>query len=257
MISVISCSRTAQDSQRIKAHFSQMLTGELGQRFDFPEWEFIGIVGETNIARGYNVGFARSKGDVIVLCHDDIEVRAGNFSGQLYEVLDLMFMVDVIGSAGASEIVGPGWVQAGPPHLFGKVAHILPTGGYSVCLYGPENRPRRGQCVPPTIKVMDGLFLACRRKVMQKVAWDESFPHHCSDVDWTYRCYLAGFNLAVADTLNIFHASPGNFGDEWHETGRRFMKKHATTIKAQPAAEFGFAHVRTKTMNDAMRVMNG
>ena len=235
--SVIINSRDPVKSAAIRAHYDFML-GAVSH-------EVIIVDDAVSMADGYNRGFAKSYGEIIIFSHDDIEfLEPESFAKTLWGKFSGPFdIADVVGLAGTDRLINWGWIMAGPTHIFGAVAHKN-AAGYSVSLYGPEAIRTIGR---KPIQAMDGLFLACRRDVVNKIKWDEAFGWHHYDLDWTYRCHLAGYSLEVVRSLPCVHSSGGSFDAAWQESGRKFLKKH-TAIKTESGRQFGFAwqHVATK-----------
>ena len=80
--------------------------------------------------------------------------------------------------------------------------------------------------------MLDGIFFAVKRFVVQQILFDEGTfdGFHCYDTDFTYSAYLAGFALAVCNDIAVIHYSNRGFGGEFQEFNRRFIVKHAATI---------------------------
>lgn len=234
MISVLINSHRPDNAKRIHAHYSELLAND--------EHEIIIIADAKSVGEGYNRAVARSRGSIIVYSHDDIEVSALH---RLWYVLHEEDY-DLIGVAGASRIIGPSWIQAGPPHIHGRICHDTPR-CQSVCIYGPT-----------TMKAvaMDGVFLACKRKVAEAIPWDEQFSWHCADTDFSLRASLAGFSCGVVSDFHIIHASGGNYDSpEWRADAARFMAKHGDTLHKQKPRPFQFAAVEVPTKDEALEVM--
>jgi hypothetical protein len=192
------------------------------------EHEIVAIRDARSLAEAYNRAAARSRRDVVVLSHDDIDILATDFAARLAECFDEM---DVVGVIGGREVTGPRWSSAGHPHLAGWIAHHeAPQAPYAVDLVGPQRRM-------VGIKVLDGVFLAARRRVLEHVSFDEQIfdGFHLYDIDWTYRASAAGFVLGVAGDLLIVHESRGRFRQEWQRYADRFCEKHG--IHYTPPAE--------------------
>src|SRR5688572_18782910 len=145
----------------------EAVTRAIGQRMAGEPHEIIGIHDARGICEGYNRGAARAVGERLVFCHDDIDLLGDDFSRRLAAGLAAY---DLIGVAGTDKLVAASWLSAGPPHIFGQVAHVLtdPGGGYMIDQYGI---PRR--VIDRGIQALDGLFLAARRAVWERLRFDE------------------------------------------------------------------------------------
>jgi len=188
----------------------------------FSGWsiELIAIRDARSLAEAYNRGVRSSKGDVIILSHDDIDIAASDFACRLVRHLR---QFDVVGVIGSTKMSGPAWGWSGHPHLRGWITHVVPEGdAWHAEIVDP--RPSAGE-----IQVLDGVLLAARRKVFMEVDFDEKTfeGFHLYDIDWSYRAFRAGYRLAAAGDLQVVHASRGRFGAEWLKYANRFCAKFA------------------------------
>ncbi len=236
-VSVIICSINDQNFAAASAMYARLLS-------EVPH-EIIRISDATGMADGYNRGVDRSTGDVLIFSHDDIEIISPDFAVVL---LGRLRRFDLIGLAGTDWICGPTWFQAGPPHLFGQVTHLNDPGTesnkFSVTIYGA---PRRAI---PNIQAVDGLFMACRRPVFEKIRFDESIGgFHLYDVDFSFAAFNAGFALAVVNDIHAIHASNGKFDERWESSAAQFSKKWQLRLPPPPSARsfnFGAVIVNSK-----------
>jgi len=241
MISVIICNIDPAKWAAIQKMYGMLLR-------DTP-YEIIGIHDAPSMSAGYQRGLEQSRGDVLIFSHDDVEFLAPDFAARLAGHLQ---RYDLIGVAGTTRLVGAGWIQAGPPHVFGQVAHVNTNGpGYIVSLYG-THAP-----VIPGIHALDGLFLACRRVVAEQVRWDPATfaGWHCYDIDFTFRAYRAGYKLAVCNDLLAIHASGGSFDDRWKAYADKFAEKFHGQLAAGPVHPFQCAAVVVPSRLDLPAVM--
>ena len=239
MISIVICSISAEKYVAVTEQY-RLAMGE-------HPYEMIRIPDARSMCDGYNRGLDISQGDIVIFSHDDIELWAPDFANRLKNHLRHF---DVIGVAGTTRFVHPGWIAAGPPHIFGQVSHAMPGDMASVMYYGTTARIVGG------IQAMDGLFLAFRRPVIEKLRWDQlTFTgFHCYDTDCTYRAFRAGFKLGVAIDLPMHHMSIGNFGDQWAEQAIRLVRKHNMNIQQPP--NFARISVDYPTRAKAREAMN-
>jgi hypothetical protein len=246
MISVIICSVDAGKFERISAHYDSVLAGR--------EHEIVGIHDAKSMCEGYNRGLAKSRGELVVFSHDDIEILTPKLGERLTAHLG---RYDGIGVAGTDFLIGAAWSAAGPPYIFGQVVQLQkatpPRQGEEllVCIYGAP-RPAMGR-----MQALDGLFLAFRREVAEKVGWDEKTftGFHCYDIDMTYRAYLAGYKLAVVNDLPILHASEGDYGSGWRQQAALFLRKHAGKLGRMIPRQHQFGAVVVATKEEAVKAM--
>jgi len=240
MFSIIICSNSPAKFDRISTQYRQLLKNE--------PHEIVGVHDARSLCEGYNRGLAKSRGETVIFSHDDIEIWTPDFSARIRRHLARF---DCIGVTGTSLLVGANWCEAGPPYIFGQVA-TPSDNSYQVGIFGSAKRVMGG------IQALDGLFLAFRRPVIERIGWDEQTfsGFHCYDIDCTYRAYLAGYRLGIAMDLQILHHSHGNYGEAWKHAARLFHRKHAGTLGRVSPRKFQFAAVNTSSKQEAMAVMS-
>lgn len=229
-ISVIICSITPAKFAAANAMFHRVLRGT--------DYEIIGIHDARSMSEGYNRGLRQSRGDILIFCHDDIAILNEDLPRILGKRLAEF---DVIGVAGTLRLDALGWWRGERQFLRGVVAHGKTTEDGILCdVYGVDGPVAAG------IQVMDGLFLAARRAVVEAVQFDEENfrGFHFYDMDFTYSAYLAGYRLAVCSEIVIIHESAGNLKG-WHPWKQRFLEKfrgrlpHLSTAEAEPLQSEG------------------
>jgi hypothetical protein len=239
MISLIICSRDEARFSAVHAMYQSVLSGA--------DWEMIRIADARSLAEGYNRGICKSRGENLIFSHDDIEVLSPDFAGCLARHLSRF---DLIGVAGTDLLVGPHWADAGPPHLFGQVVYPLPDGRFNVNVMGVPSRAVGG------IQGLDGCFMAARRAVVERIAFDAvNFDgFHLYDLDFSFQAYHAGFKVAVVNDIHILHQSGGDFGAEWDKYAERFAKTWRMPPLVRPRrVDWASAPVMSKA--EAVKVM--
>lgn len=234
-LSIVVCSNDSMRFSAMAASYQRALAG-------WPH-EIVRIDDARSLAEGYNRGAAAARAQVLVFCHDDVEILASDFGHRLARRLA---ECDVLGVAGATRAAGPAWPFAGWPYLHGSV--IYPEdAGYRVTVYS------RTAPLACGIRVMDGVFLAMRREVALSVGWDEQTcpGFHGYDVDFTLRAAQAGLRLAVATDLGVVHRSYGSFDDRWESTARKLMARHPE-LNGERGKETGFV---ARSVRDAAHAL--
>lgn len=227
MISIVICSIDPQKFTNITKNYTKLMGDE--------SFEIIGIHDAKSLCEGYNRGIQKSAGDILIFSHDDIEILSHDFIVRLKAHLENF---DIVGLAGTDKVVGGGWVNAGVPHLYGQVANPHGT-GYQVALFDYGRIANESRMTADGIKMLDGLFFAVRRQVVQRVLFDErNFDgFHGYDVDFSYSAFLAGFRLTVCNDIAVIHNSGGNFDATFQKYKQRFAAKHLATLDvAEPLA---------------------
>jgi GT2 family glycosyltransferase len=209
--------------------------------------EVIRVADARSLADGYNRGIKASRGEHLILCHDDIEILTEDLSARLTEHLGRF---DLIGVAGTTLLGNGTWVSAGPPYIYGQVAH--PTdGGFMLDIYSASRRVVSG------IQAIDGVWMAMRRSVCEKVSFDEvNFDgFHMYDMDFAFRAHLAGLKLAVCCDIRMLHQSTGKFDAKWERYAARFMQKHAHKLAPLPPKEFMWEWVKVSSKEGLRQAM--
>jgi tetratricopeptide (TPR) repeat protein len=219
-ISVVICSIDPVKFAAVSANFAALLAGS--------DYELIGVHDAESLCEGYNRGFRQSTGEIVVFCHDDIEILAPDFETRLRERLARF---DVIGVAGATLMAGATWMHAGWPHQHGQVSHrIADPPCYRADVYGMEH------AVIAPAQALDGLFIAARRSVAAAIGFDEAVfdGFHLYDMDFTFSAWRAGYQLAVCTDFCVIHNSMGRMDERWREHAARFLGKHHDVLPQIP-----------------------
>ena len=184
--------------------------------------EIIRIADAGCMGEGYQRGFALSRGEIVVLCHDDIEFLIPDFMARLIEV---MANADMVGIAGTRQLSGPAVLFDGHPHVIGRFVQPPAKnagdnqGGYEFCAFSLTTLRSSAQA-------LDGVFIAARRNLLCDLGFDTAIPHfHYYDVDLSYRAHTAGARVVVASDLTLFHDSRGTYDGNWLQAKEYFAKK--------------------------------
>lgn len=246
MISIVICSADDAKFAGVASMYKRVLGAEA--------YEIIRIPDAKSMCEGYNWGLRHCRGEYIVFSHDDVEVLGPNFPAVLIGHLQRL---DVIGVAGTDRLVGAAWTSSGPPHIFGQVASPSPppATGWTVQIYG-------GVAARATdgIQALDGLFIAARREVAERVSFDEATftGFHLYDIDFSFRAHLAGHRVAVVNDIPMIHQSRGRYDeDAWGRAAEAFKRKHAARLdgKALRPVRFEWTRVQVNTREEILRVM--
>jgi GT2 family glycosyltransferase len=211
MISIIICSIDP-------ARFAAVETTYARHMGESP-FEIVRIHDAKSLCEGYNRGLRKAKGDICVFSHDDIEILSDDLGPTLQRHLASW---DVVGVAGTTRMNSMSWANSGIRYARGVVTQRTAEGYEIKFLGAPE-------LVNGEIQGLDGVFFAARREVAEKVGFDEvTFDGwHGYDTDFTFRCHLAGYRLAVCLDIRLIHFSEGTVDDAWLRYAERFHAKHA------------------------------
>lgn len=217
LISVIICS--------IDPVKYELVCANLKDRFGDSPYEIIGIHDAKSLCEGYNKGVKKSQGDILIFCHDDIQIISPSFSSLVRKHLQTF---DVIGCAGTTRLKDSKWMSSGDPYIHGVIAYPVagawPSDLFHVSMWGgTELTPIKG------IQALDGVFIAANRRVVESVRFDEETfdGFHGYDTDFSYGAFLRGFELAVCKDILIAHKSTvGDFEGVYKTYARRFEEKY-------------------------------
>lgn len=159
--------------------------------------------------------------DWLVFVHDDVIIEAPEALERQLNTLGNNF--DVIGCAGARDFTlkEPAlWhLMSDKTQYRGAVAHLHDDGRKFMTSFG---------VYPDRVILIDGVFIAAKTKVFDKVRFDTNNPagFHFYDLDFSLACHKAGFKIGVGD-ITITHASPGlkHITDDWKQGQGWFLKK--------------------------------
>jgi hypothetical protein len=213
LVSVVICSHRPALLARAQA--------SLAHAFATAAWELLLVDDARSLCEGFNRGLARSRGDIVLFCHDDIEVAGVDLAQRLHAALAVD---DVVGVAGTTRMAGANWAWSGAPFAHGWVAHVRDgrtlAGAYAL------DGPRVG-----AIESLDGVFIATRREFALQIGFDaETYDgFQLYDADFCWRARRAGLRLAVRTDLPLVHASGGRFDHEWVRYARRFLARAGIT----------------------------
>jgi GT2 family glycosyltransferase len=242
MISVVICSADPHKFQAVKENYLRLAGDE--------PLEVIGIQDARSMSEGYNRGVRQSTGDILIFCHEDIEILSPDFKDRLRGHLSRH---DLIGVAGTNKLVRPQWAGAGPPYLYGQIAQLnVAERCYDVCIWCAPARAVTG------IQALDGVFLAATRRLVEAVSFDEQIfqGFHLYDLDFSFTAHLLGFRLAVCNDLLLIHESWGSFDDEWRRQAQLFRDKYRHYM-VEGERRIGCAtFVRVHTKEEVLEVMN-
>ena len=239
-VSVIICSN--------RPEYFAPLARQLSELFAFSRLEIIGINDAKSLSEGYNRGAARANGDVLIFCHDDIQLVQRDFGQRLLHHLSTY---DIVGVAGTSRLVNGDWTHAGLPHVHGQLIHKQPgESGYSYFCAGLQGP------IDDKIQALHGMLIATHRYVWEALHFDEATfdGFHLYDIDFSYRAFLAGYRLGVPLDLLLIHFSTGENDRVWRSYAQRFLKKFARLSNRPNALRRANLHVNVPTLRHLERM---
>jgi hypothetical protein len=239
-ISVLICSIDAAKYACATANYQRLLSG-------YPH-EIIGIHDARSLAEGYNRAVQKSRGELLIFSHDDVEIVSGDLAPAIARA---SASLDVIGVVGTSKVLSGYWPAAGHPFLHGWLAQPAPDGQrLYVGVFGVDGPSTTG------LQGLDGMFFVAKRAVLESVAFDEvTFDgFHGYDLDFSFAAHLAGFSVGISAEIAVIHASGGKFGDAWQRYANRFAEKHRDRLPAEVfPAKWSFARMLVESKEAIVR----
>ena len=242
-ISAIVCS--------IRPQYFANIERKLNEQFARHDFELIGIHDAKSLCEAYNRGAVQAAGDILIFCHDDIDLLQADFGERFLRHLESH---DVVGVAGSSRLVDADWGHGGPPHVHGQIVHKPP--GQEDYLYFCAGLQAP---VVEKIQALDGVFFGMRREVWETVRFDEaSFDgFHIYDIDFTYRAHLAGYRLAVPMDLLLIHFSLGGYDLKWQAGNLKFLRKFPELSSLPAMCRHSSLQAKLKTVEQIERLHCG
>jgi len=160
--------------------------------------------------------------DIIVMCHDDIQIMTNHHEFESYLKLCLKPNVGFLGVAGSTyfdmeKINGAWWSSrnfgATRGFVFQGNDHVFMAPNY----FGPY-----GQVV-----VLDGCFIACSYKTLKLMGLHQpsylSGPWDFYDIHLTFKAHRMGYSNFTVPII-IRHESPGEMRKDWYKARDEFVK---------------------------------
>jgi GT2 family glycosyltransferase len=254
MISVIVCSKYNALPQRLKESLQQTI---------HIEYEVLHIDNSGNsysIFEAYNLGVRKSRYPYLCFVHEDVVFHTKEWGIRLINHL-IKPQTGIIGVAGCA-LISPLPGQWNDMYLSMNIIQSVSKRRKSPRRYYFSN----GLSNPPWPAVaLDGVFLAMRKDLFEKIQFDESLPgFHGYDLDICLQAHNAGFRNYVVDDILIEHFSRGNFSTEFYQnTFKVFEKwnkhlpvhvKELTTLQAEAEIKRNIGRLMGHTLKVMLRM---
>lgn len=215
MISVIICARTST----LSPAFVENITTTIGVPF-----EIISIDNSENkysIFSAYNEGFAKSKYPYLCFIHDDILFHSSDWGAKLITHLQDQ-QTGIVGLAGGDMIIRvPSSWSTGVVNI--NITQSDKTGKKPTKLF---RLPHNYDGTRRSVIVLDGVMLAMRRDLMEKIRFDENLGgFHGYDFDISLQATVAGFTNYVVYDVSLEHLSRGKPDKNYYKNLIRVYRK--------------------------------
>ena len=177
-----------------------------------------------------NIGFFRPSpledGDIIVLCHDDIDIITPVEELIKYLRVARNPKVGFVGLAGGCRLPPDGaWWNA---RTTGDARGFVFQGEERETMK-PNYFGESGQ-----VLVLDGCFMDATYGTLKKIGLDQ--PEYLEtgwdfyDIHLTYKAYLEGFTNYTVPIIAM-HESPGIMREGWFRAKEKFLRHHVSTLQ--------------------------
>jgi hypothetical protein len=177
------------------------------------EYEIIKITNPNlmGICKAYNIGGVKAKYDNLLFLHEDVIFHTQNWGNTLVKYFENQ-KYGVVGIAGSDYVpyVPSGWfVDSNVSKL-----HLIQSNKKGrVEVFNKRNFGDNKQY--ENVYSLDGVFMACRKKVFENFKFNESLnKFHAYDTDFSLRVASKYWNIVTGEIL-IEHFSEGNADEIW------------------------------------------
>lgn len=206
MISVIVCSI----DENLFNRFSESLAKTIGV-----EYEVVKIENQRKklpLAKAYNKGAIKASFDFLVFVHEDVVFHSQDWGEKLISQFHSLSNPGVLGIAGSNYLpISPSyWWIPDPARRFCNYMDNFELGKV-----GEGKIRSSGHSNPVPVFLLDGMFLAMKKDVHEKISFDESLEgFHGYDTSICLRSACQFQNYFIPDIL-IEHFSPGKPNATW------------------------------------------
>lgn len=182
--------------------------------------------GGSSLTEAYNRGLKMAMYDIVVFCHDDIEIETKQWGVKLLKQFSKNPEYAIIGVAGSKNMPVSGKWWEDPKKMYGRVKHTK-DGKSWLSSYSND----LGQELEEVVNI-DGVFFAIDKTKIKK-EFDESVKgFHFYDVTFSFENYLNGAKVGVSTMIRVNHHSIGITNDEWEKNRIIFADKFSSQLPA-------------------------
>tara|TARA_R110000796_G_scaffold63162_2_gene145635 strand:+ start:8052 stop:9830 length:1779 start_codon:yes stop_codon:yes gene_type:complete len=214
MISIVYCTR--EHNQEHIDHLKKMA--------GHPKVEVIEYLNDgISLTKAYNELLEKTTHDIVVFCHDDIQVETKQFANKLKKHYDNNDHA-ILGVAGTKQLPKSGRWWDNRKAMYGRVWHTH-EGKKALSKYSDD----QGTRIEDTV-IVDGVFFSVMKSRL-KETFDESVEgFHFYDVDLCFRNYLKGVKVGVHTNIVINHMSIGQTNKAWEDNRIKFASKYSGNL---------------------------
>lgn len=218
MISIVYCTREH------KPEHSEHLKKTCG----LPKAEVIEYVNNgEGLTKVYNKFLKETKYDIVVFCHDDIEIRTKNWGEKLLKHYKRNPEFGILGVAGSKELQSSGKWWEDARKMYGQVYHTQ-NGKTWLSAYSKHI----GNLIEETV-IVDGVFFSVNKNVIKDGFGEDFEGFHFYDIDFCFKNYINGVKVGVHFNIEINHYSVGETNEQWEINRNQFSEKYKENLPVE------------------------
>ncbi|WP_158824936.1 glycosyltransferase [Mucilaginibacter lacusdianchii] len=179
-----------------------------------------------SLTKAYNLGFQKSKYDIVAFIHEDLHIHTANWGQVVIQYFAQMPKLGCLGVAGSK------YKTQAPSALWdngveNRVIHILQhrTNNPSVM----EHVGWQGEEKYTNVAAVDGVFI-CTNKA-NGLAFNEAIPgYHCYDLNIAFEAKVYQLDVVVTNEILIEHFSAGRIDNGWYAATDILHSKYQKTL---------------------------
>jgi hypothetical protein len=214
MISVVICSKNDSFLAQVKMSIQQTI----GSEYELLVWDNKKV--NRGICHVYNELASRAIFPIICFLHEDIIFRTSEWGSLLVNIFESDSNIGLVGVAGGKykSSLCSGWYAGAEGLDFYNIWHE--ADGKVVSLSNKTVWKSREE----NVATIDGVFMACTKKVWQEITFDDTFLRgfHFYDIDFSLRVAQAK-TVVVTSGIDMVHCTKGgDYGNVWVVTAIEF-----------------------------------
>lgn len=182
--------------------------------------------GGLSLTKAYNQGLKQAKNEIVVFCHDDIEIETKQWGNKLIKQFKRNPEYGIIGVAGSKNMPVSGRWWEDQKKMYGRVKHTK-DGKSWLSAYSDD----LGQELEEVVNI-DGVFFAAHKDRIKQEFNESVEGFHFYDVTFSFENYLSGVKIGVSTLIKINHHSIGITNDEWEKNRADFAHNFAPQLPA-------------------------
>lgn len=218
MISIVTSSYNHDNFK----YFEKNICETIGASYELICINNPGLMG---ICEAYNKGALQAKYDVVCFVHEDVKFHTKNWGNTLSKILkdESIGVVGVAGGTYKSRILSSAWYN-GKSHI-NLIQH---TNGE--CFHWQEPKEYRQELAD--VLIVDGVFMALRKKVWETYKFDEQTlkGFHFYDMDICLTVKSKGLRVCVSYDILLEHFSSGSNNKDWYKEAKLIHKKWRNSL---------------------------